>query len=517
MHLRTAYLPEVGQPLTCRFDAENATVLAAGEVIWREEQGRGGEFGIRFTNLDPESAGALERIVGMGIGDGPRDPGTRVRLHIDGLGSPMRAKVRDSDASELRVGSDLGFLQVGKHLELEDTTTGRKRPARIDRVGIEVDAVSQIPQLIVTLRYDESTASAVDGASQALPTDAPKESTPEPSVIDDEPEAAAAAAPETEDLDAVQRATKEMKGTFARAAAQMGPAVARLARQTKATVALLASKRFPTKEKEDALPARRTTAPPPSGVLHSNGRRVVRQSSTAGSPESPARGPGRRVALGVRSGRCRGALLCSRAPSPLSAGRRGKRRRGRCLRPWLPRQPAPEAPTQATLSRPTFGATSPSFGAAPVAAPPPAMEERSNDDQPEPTHKKVHVTPFGSAVAHGNLLRLKMDGTIEKIEGAPTPTGFTVRVPDRRSLEAAAPLASRDARIGSIHVTNDADGAELALTFKDGVPNYQVRAKGDSLEILLAQPPKTDDAEPSPKRDVTSIAKRRHGKHGDKR
>src|SRR5277367_4119994 len=59
MHLRTAYLPEVGQPLRCRFEAGSATVHIAGEVVWREEAGRGGEFGIRFTNLDADSAIAL--------------------------------------------------------------------------------------------------------------------------------------------------------------------------------------------------------------------------------------------------------------------------------------------------------------------------------------------------------------------------------------------------------------------------------------------------------------------------
>src|SRR6185503_20915492 len=90
-------------------------------------------------------------------------------------------------------------------------------------------------------------------------------------------------------------------------------------------------------------------------------------------------------------------------------------------------------------------------------------------------------------VAHGNVLRLKMDGAIEKLQGAAQPTGFTVAVPDRRSLEAAGPLAARDSRIASIKVTNDGAGAELAVAFKDGVPNYQVRAKGDTLEIVLAQ------------------------------
>ena len=52
MHLRTAYLPEIGQPISCRFDAGHGlVVVAAGEVLWNEDMGEGGEFGIRFTNL----------------------------------------------------------------------------------------------------------------------------------------------------------------------------------------------------------------------------------------------------------------------------------------------------------------------------------------------------------------------------------------------------------------------------------------------------------------------------------
>ena len=40
MLLRTAYLPDAGQPLTCRFDAGHCTVTAQAEVVWRTERGR---------------------------------------------------------------------------------------------------------------------------------------------------------------------------------------------------------------------------------------------------------------------------------------------------------------------------------------------------------------------------------------------------------------------------------------------------------------------------------------------
>ena len=102
-------------------------------------------------------------------------------------------------------------------------------------------------------------------------------------------------------------------------------------------------------------------------------------------------------------------------------------------------------------------------------------------------HKKRTHVPFGNGpVHHGNVLQLKMDGPIESIEGAQQPTGFTVKVPGRKALEAAGPLASRDSRIAAIKVTNETAGAELTLAFKDGVPNYQVSGRGDTLFISLA-------------------------------
>jgi hypothetical protein len=103
--------------------------------------------------------------------------------------------------------------------------------------------------------------------------------------------------------------------------------------------------------------------------------------------------------------------------------------------------------------------------------------------------RKRHArpVPFGNGpVHHGNVLHLKMDGPIESIEGAQQPTGFALKIPGRRSMEAAAPLAARDSRIATIKVTNEPAGAELTVAFKDGVPNYQVSAKGDALVIALA-------------------------------
>ena len=102
--------------------------------------------------------------------------------------------------------------------------------------------------------------------------------------------------------------------------------------------------------------------------------------------------------------------------------------------------------------------------------------------------KPGKVTPFGNgAVAHGNVLKIKMDGPVSQIQGASQPSGFTVVIPGRKSLDAAGPLASKDPRIAAIRVSNEPAGAELTVTFKDGVPNYQVKAHGDTLEMHLAK------------------------------
>ncbi len=177
MHLRTAYLPEIGQPLSCRFEAgSGSSIIASGEVVWKQDAAKGGEFGIRFTDLDAQSAEALQRVIGIACAPAAPSKGNRVRLHIEGLGSPMRAHVKESGRGLLTAFSGLGFLQVGKHLELEDATTGAKRPAKVVRVECEIDPASRVPQLVMSFQYEDEK-----GAEAAA-----KEDTPEPMVTHEE-------------------------------------------------------------------------------------------------------------------------------------------------------------------------------------------------------------------------------------------------------------------------------------------------------------------------------------------
>jgi hypothetical protein len=183
---------------------------------------------------------------------------------------------------------------------------------------------------------------------------------------------------------------------------------------------------------------------------------------------------------------------------------------GSTLLTAMPLPPLPTTPAAITTAAPTALAPLPAPGA-------PASMAMGSIPDAEPAapsaadaknKKRGKVTPFGNPVAHGNILHLKMDGAIDQIQGAAQPTGFTVKIPGRKSLEAAGPLAARDARIAAVKVTNDPAGAELTFTFKDGVPKYQVRAKGETLEIALAPAGKAGD------KDKPALAKKGEKKHG---
>src|SRR5260370_33527587 len=59
IQLRTAYLPETGQPLTCRFDAgPGQSVLASREGVWAPGAAKSGEVGVQLQGGDAESTEA---------------------------------------------------------------------------------------------------------------------------------------------------------------------------------------------------------------------------------------------------------------------------------------------------------------------------------------------------------------------------------------------------------------------------------------------------------------------------
>ena len=525
MHLRTAYLPEVGQPVTCRFDAgQGMVVVAAGEVLWKDDMGDGGEFGIRFTNLDSASTVALQRIVGMvEEGMAVRPPqGRKVRLHIDGLASPMRARVKGAQGTSVTAFSELGFLQVGKQLDLEDAATGSKRPALIDRVEIDIEPDTRIPQLVVTLRYDDEEAHAADIDHMNAPHGeiAGREGSLSPHAMDDEMDehdaphqpgtddhagarqSVAHAAAAVDDSHLLDEDSKKLKSAFARGAAKVTPTLERWAKRAKTTMALLAARASAKRSgaaDDVEIPMRRTTAPAPGGGLHTYGRKVVRGEvedpmieDAIGKPR-PTITKKKMVVGGAIGVAAILAVVAMRKPA---------------APPVAATPPVDTAVVAAAPARPAPGPAMPGPGMPGGTGDPLATAAAALGADPSLGGHNGKATPFGNGpVAHGNVLKIKMDGAVTRIQGASQPSGFTVVIPGRKSLDAAGPLASKDPRIAAIRVSNEPAGAELTVTFKDGVPNYQVKAHGDTLEMHLAKPGHAGEKAPE------AHAKPHHKKH----
>lgn len=487
MALRAGYLPAVGQPLTCQFETEEgASVLASGEVTWCKDGAEGGEFGLSFGKLDAASASALKALFEVSEEPGaaaPKIPVGRVRLHIEGLGVPMKARVKDASIAKVTTFSELGYLQKGKELELEDAETGEKRPARIHSVQVETNEAA-IPQLVVTMKYEDESARAA--------ADATSEEPPEAREDGEEPK-----------HDFGERA-KGIGAEMGKNIMKIGPALGGLFARAKTAAAMLAQKRKESAAKAgegDEAPVRRTTAPAPGGRLQAQGRKVVRSEAPDEAPEAPPakKLDKRKLAIGGAAGIALilglMAMRKPHEPAPLASAPPAES--AAAVAP-----PAPAAPQASAVAPGAMAATPGAMpGAMPgaigpgaaapqaVAAMPPGSMGADDGSEPDaPAGKKGKPKPFSNGpVGHGTVLKLKMDGPIERLQGAPQPTGFTVVLPNRRSLEAASPLAAKDSRISGIRVANDGNGAELTVSFKDGVPNYLVRAKGDTLEMVLAK------------------------------
>jgi hypothetical protein len=253
------------------------------------------------------------------------------------------------------------------------------------------------------------------------------------------------------------------------------PALLGFAKRARTTAGVLWDKRKQL-ARERAAATKRTTALPPGGGLHATGRKVVRAADLV-KPPSRGLDTKRKIVLGATAGLAVVLAYAALHKSPKTVAAHDKP----AASVALAAAPAPMPPPQTLPQQP---AAQPVTPVAPPAAEPVA-------DEPAPRHhaRRPHVMPFGNgAVAHGNVLKLKMDGAIERINGASEPTGFSVSIPGRRALEPASPLAARDNRIASIKVSNNGSGSTLDVAFKDGVPSYLVRARGDMLEIVLAAP-----------------------------
>ncbi len=612
LHLRTGFVPELGTPLVCRFEDRGREIIAEGVVAWVEPASRGGEFGMMFTALDSGSVDALRELTGL-FGAAtedeidefyppepelhepepsahplapepsapppapppPRnDPGARVKLHIEGLGAPMKALVRNGTRSRVKVGSKLEFLKVGRRLEIENLELGASRAACIDGVDVVLDPQSGVPQLVVALHYDDiddvtpdptvidhepetmvapdlptgSAAIATADESAAAPDyDDPGESD-EPHEFDDEGYDEYSEPPPEEEVAleaqafqsklnvAAQRAGvfAQQTGTvLARFSSAAAAGMARFARETGSRVGEMQAKRA-----EKAAP-RRQTAPPPQGVLSSDGRRLRPQQAAQPvnrkEPEEAKRSfvgtqlarskPVRRAVLGLgllvvavalvsfalRGGGEQVATATSAAPevaAPVAAAPAT----GAASATAVDAQGKPVAANQPRRLRDVPARTKdgitanvPLFGPTPMATmepapldPPPASDD--DDAPPAAKTRAVDDETFEDEIVRGDkswgkgrlnlptIHRIRLDGPGKMLKGSLNATGFSVVIPGRKTVEKGDAIARRDQRIARVATSNGSEGARISFRFRDGVPPYRVRLRKDFVEFSISAP-----------------------------
>ncbi|MCC6215636.1 MAG: PilZ domain-containing protein [Polyangiaceae bacterium] len=562
MQLRTAYLPDVGAPLVCRFDDQGREVIVEGVVAWRREEARGGEFGLSFTALDAGSVAALRELCGEDPPEEPAPPtrvagtsvseGARVRLHIDGLAAPMKARVRTGTDRKLAVGSTLEFLKVGRELDVEDLDGGQRRTARIETVGVQVDPTSGVPQLVVGLRLDgadatpEPTVLHSDGGEDDAPR--PRRAAP---VVAAVPAGAAATDESTEGADgcdedgaeavAGEESDDAFRGNVARAATVAGDAakvagaaMARAGTQAAAGLGWLfrgASERVMALRARGGAgtTARRTTAPAPASATAA---RTLRPQSTAraaaAAPPAPDAAQPRKKRLAVLGGAAVllvgvGVLATRKtAPPPGEVAAAASVQiaadevtevdeqgtpvaRAAAAKSLAPAAsggavvadvplfgPTPMATTEAAPLDPPVPAEEESAAEAEGAEPEPAAADESFPEEKvaaRPTRKPEEVEPWGRGkLSTPTIHRIRLDGPGSAVQGAITPTGFAVVIPGRKTLEPGTGIMSRDKRIARVRTTNLPSGAQIAFSFRDGVPGYRVRLRRDYVEFLISAP-----------------------------
>ena len=333
MHVRTAYLPALGAPIVSRFHHEGQEVLVEGVVSWRVEHARGGDFGVQFTAIDKASVEVLRGLCDPEQSAPSSEPeqlvglGRRVRLHIEGLNAPMKALVRDGTSRKVTVGSNLEFLRVGRRLELEDQQErGNRRAAAIDGVDVVIEPQTGVPQLMVTLRFDDGERtpgpSIVDLDADAA-TAAESPANPHPT----KPGAEAAAFEKEVEAEG-DKLQRRLTGQLAALASHAGNALessggwlgglgqevaggaGRFARQTASVI-----RGFRKGRGQGSKTARRVTAPPPKGgfgqrsprgteglrAQHPSGAgRAASAKSTRSTPTSPQK-PGNNSRFGRQS------------------------------------------------------------------------------------------------------------------------------------------------------------------------------------------------------------------------
>jgi len=553
MSLRTSHLPELGQELICRFEHRGQEILVEGRVAWRAETEEGGEFGLQFTALDADSTDVIRDLgreraqeppPDVGVEEAPSNAkelaaGHRVRLHVEGLGAPMKAAVHTATDRRIRVGSQLEFLKVGRTVELEELGQGTRRSARVDAVNVVINPATAIPELVVQLKY----AGLADTPAPARAADAggPGTSDSLPALAHDSVDHDDEGEEDLADLLPLPPKAAEL-GRRALGWARRASTLAGQAGATLGQVALQAKEGA-----SQALERGRGGPQEPlgNGFASAPAARRRAQSSRRAGVGAPAHLRSGIHELGL-TGREKTARPSSARSAPATARRFSPRLlAGAALVPLVligsalltrAMTSGTDTPdgTQAVAVKPPAPAATPAPAPAPAAANPPAnpdgialdvplfgprsvatsepvsdgpavddataeklaaaaaVPDQAWEDDAETTVTKTsakETAPWGRGRLHlPTIHRIRLDAPGAEIAGAVEQEGFVVVIPGRKAMESGRAIQGRDKRILKVMASNTAEGARVRFAFRGPVPAYRVRLRNDFIEFLISAP-----------------------------
>ncbi len=573
MCVRSSFVPAPGTAIVLRFQENGEEAVIEGDVAWGDAPGPG-LLGIRFTAVDSDSIRLLRSVcaaaseaavpddnrVSAANDEGSAVPsaesesatlpepssvariaaGSDVRLHMAGLGAPMKARVFDSGGRLLSVGSQLEFLRLGSELEVEVGGVSGGRHATLHAVDISIDPETQIPHLVLSLGTG--------------PYDA--DETPEPLVIEQVNRAQHSRAPASDadeelnedevdgagDPDLELLAAEELfKGRVEAWASHAGRAMRDASRRVSGAAATLAerARAFPAlkanKGEAESAGVRRSTSPAPRGSrpvpsavrrTHRANGRVSRAPAAAGKSgvgALSAQKKGRWVAAAAALVLAGVGLTLARNPDEVASKGQESRLTASgepsVMASSLPPEPgefpeisrldteeqlavgpngivaevplfgkqrlatteaAPDTPSRSQVVDELSMAQDQVFGKTPALSKAAPIPQDRSDAAPG-GDRQFQVGRMVLPVVH----RLRLDGPGSALQGHTTESGFRVVIPGRRIMENGDNIAAHDTRITHVRVDNGPAGSTVTFRFKGKPPGFKARLRKDYVEFFV--------------------------------
>lgn len=159
LSLRASRLPDIGTQLQCSFETVpgGTRISGQGEVVWARLAGeRSGEFGLRFTRIEPEAQALIDEMIAERVARGntatPEPAPRMARLELDQGDGPITAKVTRAAGQDIEFEQPLDLLALGRSVVAHaDKNLGQ---GNIVRVGLRMD--NGTPTLALTVRFSQS-------------------------------------------------------------------------------------------------------------------------------------------------------------------------------------------------------------------------------------------------------------------------------------------------------------------------------------------------------------------------